>query len=176
MTEQTLASAAVEELRRAFRAGGAKIEHCLAQLDDEQIWWRPRDEMNSIANLMLHLSGNLGQWVISAVGGRPDVRNRPAEFADRSRRCKDEITSVLKATLAQVDEVLSRMRPDELLQPRKVQGFDETAFSAALHAAVHFQGHVQEIIHMTRAQLGDSYRFEFVPKTEAQLSAKGPVL
>src|ERR1051325_5922726 len=76
--------------------GMNKLEHCVAQLTDEQLWWRPRPEMNSIANLMLHLSGNLRQWIIAGAGGANDVRNRPAEFTDRSNRSKDEILRILR--------------------------------------------------------------------------------
>ena len=166
----------VAEVRRNFKQSMAKIEHCLAQLSDEQLWWRPREEMNSIANLLLHLSGNLRQWLLAGVGGKPDLRNRPAEFADRSRRPKEQVAKILRGTLADVDALLARLTPGELLEKRRIQGYDETVLGALLHTVTHFQGHVQEIIHMVREQLGNSYRMEFVPQNEEQLSATGPAL
>jgi hypothetical protein len=81
MPDQSLAEVFVAAATDMLRKGWHKIEHCVAQLDDEQIWWRPRPEispqMNSIANLMLHLSGNMRQWIIAGVGGSKDIRNRP---------------------------------------------------------------------------------------------------
>jgi uncharacterized damage-inducible protein DinB len=171
-----IGEAVIAEVRRNFRQSMAKMEHCLTQLSDEQLWWRPREEMNSIANLLLHLAGNLRQWLLAGVGGKPDVRNRPAEFTDRSRRSKQQVANILRETLAEVDALLERLTPQQLLEKRRIQGYDETVLGALLHTVTHFQGHVQEIIHMTRAQLGDTYRVEFVPQNEEQRSAKGPAL
>jgi len=148
-----------------------KIEHCVGQLNDDQIWWRPRPEMNSIANLILHLSGNLRQWIVAGVGGSKDVRNRPLEFSDRSNRGKDEVISILKATVAEADKVLANVKPGELLSQRRIQGYDKTVIAAIIDTLAHFRGHVQEIIHITRQQLGEQYRFDFVPQGKEQESA-----
>lgn len=168
-----LADIYVSAARHVLSEGMQKIEHCVGQLNDEQVWWRPRPEMNSIANLMLHLSGNLRQWIVSGVGGATDARNRPMEFADRSNRPKAELLSILKKTVEQADAVMRALRPDSLVSPRRVQGFDTTVAAAIFSCIAHFRGHVQEIIHMTRQQLGEMYRFEFVPKGKEQESAGG---
>ena len=44
-----------------------KIKHCLGQIDDEQLWWRPHESQNSIANILLHLCGNLESIRIPAL-------------------------------------------------------------------------------------------------------------
>jgi hypothetical protein len=165
--DETFRAAAHETLAK----GLAKIEHCVGQLSDDQIWWRPRPEMNSIANLMLHLSGNIRQWIIAGVGGTKDVRNRPAEFADRSKRSKEEVLATLKSTANEALAVIARQTADDLVAPRRIQGFDINVTDAIFHSISHFRGHVQEIIHMTREQLGDAYRFDFVPKGPEQTSA-----
>lgn len=100
--------------RETLAEGLHKIEHCVAQLNDEQVWWRPRSasatekneaadttatEMNSIANLILHLAGNMRQWIIAGSGGAKDIRNRPLEFADRSRRPKADVLAQLQSTV-----------------------------------------------------------------------------
>jgi hypothetical protein len=167
----------VDAARDCFAEGFRKIEHCLEQLTDEQVWWRPREgqagEMNSIANLMLHLAGNLRQWIIGGIGGTKDVRNRPQEFADRSRVPAAELLGSLRRTVAEADVVLAKLDADQLMQPRRIQGFDTTVLAAAFDTIAHFRGHAQEIIHMTREQLGGEYRFDFVPKGKQQESAAG---
>jgi hypothetical protein len=167
-----LAGVLVESAREELNHGLSKIGHCLAQLTDEQVWWRPRPEMNSIANLMLHLAGNMRQWVVSGVGGERDVRDRPGEFADRSAAPKSDVFAKLQAVIAECNAVLSRLGPDDLVAPRRIQGFDVTVTGALFHVIPHFRGHVQEIIHMTRAQLGERYQFDFVPSTPEQISAE----
>jgi Protein of unknown function (DUF1572) len=163
----------VAAMREILSEGLRKIEHCADQLTDQQIWWRPRPEMNSIANLMFHLSGNLRQWLVAGVGGGKDVRNRPSEFSDRSGRGKGDILAILKKTVAEGDAILSKLTPDQLSSPRRIQGFETTVLAAITNTVSHFRGHVQEIIHITREQLGEKYRFDFVPKGKEQESA-GP--
>jgi hypothetical protein len=173
ITSADLSTAFIEAMRETLSEGMRKIEHCVEQLSDEQVWWRPRGEMNSIANLMLHLSGNLRQWIISGVGGAMDVRNRPMEFADRSGRGKGEVLRILKKTVGEADAALAKVTAEELMSARRIQGYDRTVMKAIAHTIPHFRGHVQEIIHMTREQLGEKYRFDFVPKGKEQESAGG---
>jgi hypothetical protein len=163
----------VEAARDCFAEGLKKIEHCTRQLTDDQVWWRPREEMNSIANLMLHLAGNLRQWIIGGIGGAQDVRNRPQEFADRSGTSAAEILAKLRRTVAEADAVLGKLDAEQLAQARRIQGFDTTVLAAAFDTIAHFRGHVQEIIHLTREQLGGAYKFDFVPKGKEQESS-GP--
>ena len=172
-TPTNVADAFRGAMRNEVREGFHRIEHCLRQLDDAQVWWRPAPEMNSIANLMLHLSGNLRQWIVSGVGGAPDVRDRPLEFADRSGRPRAELLETLRSAVRDADDVISRLTAQRLAQPRRIQGFDANMLAAVFSSVAHFRGHTQEIIHMTRARLGEAYRFDFVPQGLEQVSAGG---
>jgi hypothetical protein len=171
-----ICGAFVAAARQCLGEGMRKIEHCAGQLSDQQIWWRPAPQMNSIANLMLHLGGNLRQWIIAGVGGDKDVRNRPAEFSDRSDRPKAELLAKLKAVVNEADRTLAGLTAERLLSPRRIQGFDTNVIAAIFDTIAHFRGHVQEIIHMTRQQLGQEYRFDFAPKGKEQESASESVL
>jgi hypothetical protein len=175
--EQTQRQSPGEDLGRTYLGQAqrqldgclAKIKHCLKQLDEEQIWWRPRESANSIANLTLHLCGNVRQWIISGVGGAPDLRNRPREFSERGPMTKAQLTRRLEETVHEANHLLSKHETQAaLLAPRRIQGFDETVLSAILNSVAHFAGHTQEIICLTRFQLGDGYRFLWVPKTSEQ--------
>jgi hypothetical protein len=176
ITSADVCGAFTDAMRVTLAEGMRKIEHCVGQLSDEQVWWRPRSEMNSIANLMLHLSGNLRQWIISGVGGEKDVRNRPMEFADRSQRPKGEVLEILQKNVAEADAALAKLTAEDLVSPRRIQGYDVTVMMAIAHTIPHFRGHVQEIIHMTREQLGETYRFDFVPKGKEQEAAAGKAI
>ena len=69
--------------RKTLSTWLGRVEKCLGQLTPEQIWWRGQDNSNAIGNLVLHLCGNVRQWIVAGVGGAPDTRNRDAEFAQR---------------------------------------------------------------------------------------------
>jgi hypothetical protein len=168
-----ISTAFISATRQTLSEGMRKIEHCVGQLTDDQLWWRPRPEMNSIANLMLHLSGNLRQWIVAGIGGVKDIRNRPLEFSDHSNRPKSEILGLIEKVVSDADAALARLTPDQLLKIRRIQGYDAAAIAAVIDTIAHFRGHVQEIIHMTRQQLGEKYRFYFVPKGKEQESAGG---
>jgi hypothetical protein len=157
--------------RECLVEGLRKIEHCVHQLNEEQVWWRPRPEMNSIGNLLLHLAGNLGQWIVSGIAGARDIRNRPEEFADRSELPKNNILSMLRSAVREADGVMEKLPTEKLTAARRIQGFDTTVLAAIFDTVAHFRGHCQEIIHQTRQILGDKYKFDFVPQGPEQESA-----
>jgi hypothetical protein len=164
-TDGDLAAAVGREAARELTSAHERIKHCLGQLKDEQVWWRSHPSLNSIGNLLLHLCGNLRQWIVAGLGGAADVRNRPAEFAERGPIPKAELLRRLDQVVGEAKEVLGRLSARQLLEVRRIQGFDVTALAAIFDSIPHFRGHTQEIIHMTRLQLGDAYRFAWKPTT-----------
>ncbi len=127
-----------------------KIERCLEELSDDDVWWRPNEASNSIGNLMLHLNGNVRQWVIGGVGLRPVERNRQQEFEARTHLSRQELLSQLKATLHEAGDVISRVDSDSLLATRHIQHYDVTLFEAIYHVVEHFGMHTGQIITLTK--------------------------
>jgi hypothetical protein len=162
-TAQTLAAAVVAETTNCLSSCVAKIKHCLGQLTDEQVWWRPQESMNSIGNLLLHLCGNVRQWIVAGIGGAPDVRDRPKEFSERQAVPKGHLLGRLDEVVSQAIEALSEMTLHEMLRSRRIQGFDVSGLGAIFDCAPHFKGHTQEIVCLTRMQLGESYKFDWAP-------------
>jgi hypothetical protein len=165
---ESVSRAYLDEARRQLRAAAEKIEHCVNQLTDEQVWWRPTQPQNSIANLILHLCGNVRQWIVAGLGGEPDTRRRAEEFAERAPIPKAELLNRIRETLRAADRTLAELSPEKLLGPRRIQGFETNGLSAIFDSVSHFKGHTQEIICLTRMQLGDRYRFDWVPSTPEQ--------
>ena len=136
-----------------------KIERCLEKLRDEQIWWRANEESNSIGNLILHLCGNARQWIICGVGGQSDQRNRDAEFAQREEIPRDELLSLLRYTLAEIETTLRTLDPLLLLESRQIQGHDVTLLNAIFHVTEHFSMHTGQVIMLTKMLTGTNLRF-----------------
>jgi len=164
LLSETVAHEFADELAQAL----GRIKHCLDQLTDAQVWQRPTEKMNSIGNLLLHLAGNLRQWVVSGIGGAPDERRRQAEFDEREPIPKTNLWNKLSTTVADATAALSKPDAADWQRLRRIQSFDVTGVGAALHSIAHFRGHTQEIIHQTRMILGDRYQFAFVPATREQ--------
>jgi len=136
-----------------------RIVAVLRQLDDADIWWRGNEASNSIGNLVLHLAGNVRQWIVSGVGGAPDLRDRPAEFARREGMTRDELVNHLESTITMVDEALARVTPDQLFEPRKIQGIDTTVMEAIYHVVEHFSTHVGQIVMLGKLRLAKDLGF-----------------
>ena len=162
-------SAAVGREASAELAGALrKIEHCVAQLSDEQLWWRSSPSMNSIGNLMLHLCGNVGQWIVAGLSGSEDTRRRQQEFDEQGPIPKADLLRQINDTVQAASDVLGTLSEETLLATRRIQGFDVTGLQAIFESVAHFRGHTQEIVHLTRMQLGDQYQFAFVPQSAEQ--------
>ena len=127
-----------------------KIERCLERLTDEQIWWRPNPDSNSIGNLMLHLSGNARQWIVCGLGGQPDKRERQSEFDERRPITRDELLTRLRKTVTDVEEVLAAFDAGCLLDLYPIQGTEATALAAIFHVTEHFSMHTGQIILLTK--------------------------
>ena len=136
-----------------------KIERCLELLTDEQIWWRANRQSNSIGNLLLHLSGNVRQWIVCNLGGAPDVRDRDSEFAQRGIIPRDELIARLKQTLSEADATLANFNPDKLLERHVIQGLDVTSLDAIFHVVEHFSMHAGQIVLLTKQLTAQDMHF-----------------
>lgn len=153
----------IKESRQQLSGSAGMIRHCLDQLDDAQAWWRPRDDMNSIANLLLHLTGNLKQRFPTLIAGGPDNRDRLAEFTERNPIPKAELQARFEEAVAQADAVLAGLSDADLLSTRRfamLAGSQDAPIQNIIYMTlVHLGGHTQEILHLTRLQLGHGYAF-----------------
>ena len=136
-----------------------RIRHCVGQLADEQVWVRSRPDMHAVGNLLLHLTGNVKQMIVGAVGGEPDTRDRPAEFAEHGPVPKEQLLSRLADVVGRAKLAIANADPEDLGRVRLVNVFNLTGWQSIVRSVAHFRGHTQEIIHMTRDLLGDRYQF-----------------
>lgn len=167
-SDSSVTAAFGRECSLELAAATGVIRHCLNQLREEQVWARSSDSMNSIGNLLLHLCGNVRQWIVAGVGGTADTRERQKEFDERGPVPKAELMSAIEATIEEASVVCESTSAETLLEPKRIQGFETTGLGAILHSVSHFRGHTQEIVHLSRNLLGDDYEFAFVPKSTEQ--------
>jgi len=136
-----------------------KIRRSVDALPPDALWWRPNEQANSVGNLLLHLAGNVRQWIIGAVGGAPDVRDRASEFSASEGMPAQELLGRLDQTLDEAAALLARLRPEELGERRQVQGRDVTVLDAVYQVVQHFALHLGQIILVAKAQVPGAVRF-----------------
>lgn len=139
-----------EVLFRLYDECLPRIIKCLNQLDDARIWWRPNENSNSIGNLVLHLCGNVRQWICSGLGSFTDNRHRQTEFDERGPISKEELIEQLSAAMAMARPVITNIPVEELLHRRPVQTFEETGLTILVHVTEHFSYHTGQIAYITK--------------------------
>ncbi len=157
----------VAESREYLRAEYfEKICRAIAPLTTEQLWWRANDASNSIGNLMLHLAGNVRQWIVGGVGGADMARDRAREFAAREMLPASVLIAELRSAVDEACAVLERLPAEALGERREIQRFDTTVLGAIYHVVEHFSMHTGQIILLAKMQTGKDAGFY-------QLSADG---
>jgi uncharacterized damage-inducible protein DinB len=129
-----------------------KLLHCLNAMTDEQIWWRPNEQSNSVGNLVLHLCGNLKQWIVASLGGQKFHRERDAEFATRATVSRAELIAAIERAVAEVDSVLLDFPLSQLLVQYSVQLYPVSALQAVYHVVEHFSYHLGQILYIYKLQ------------------------
>jgi uncharacterized damage-inducible protein DinB len=144
-----------------------RIETCVSKLTPEQLWQRHSENENAVGNLLLHLNGNLRQWILHGVGGVPDLRDRNSEFAARSGASAEELVARLRSTVDEVIALIRSLPPGRLLERIQPQGYHTTVLGAIYHVVEHFAGHTFQIILLTKLFTGEDLGFY------AHLSGRG---
>ena len=151
-------SASAEELISDFIANAVyridentrKLEYCLRDLSEEEVWRKPNDCSNSVANLVLHLCGNIRQYIMASIGGHPDNRKRDEEFTISSGLTKNQLLQQLLATLEEAKQLLKEVTVAEISRKRNVQTYTLSGMAVVLHVVEHYSYHTGQIIFWTK--------------------------
>jgi len=136
-----------------------RIDSCVKKLTPEQIWMRADANQNAVGNLLLHLNGNVRQWILHGVGGQPDVRDRDAEFAAKDGAVANELLARLRSTVEETAGLLRTLPAARLMERVDTQGYDCTVLAAIYHVVEHFAGHTFQIIYATKLSTGEDLGF-----------------
>lgn len=127
-----------------------RLRSCVEGLSEEQIWWRPNEASNSVGNLLLHLNGNVTQWLVASFNRWDDKRDRPAEFSARSGMTASVLLERLGATMDEAAKVLERLTVEELLASYDIQGYRVQGLDAVFQVVEHFGLHYGQIAYITK--------------------------
>ncbi len=136
-----------------------RVETCLGKLTPEQVWMRGSENDNAIGNLVLHLNGNVRQWIVSGVGGAKDIRERQAEFDARGGTSPADLARLIHGTVEEALAVIRAVPHSELTERREIQGYQVTVLEAIYQVVEHFSGHTMQIIFITKMLTGEQLGF-----------------
>ncbi len=137
----------------------AKIRLAVSPLSCEDVWRRANEESNSAGNLIVHLAGNVRQWIVSGIGGTPGSRDRAAEFSVRRGPPVQELLDLLSAAVSDADSVLAQLDESQLSRQCTIQGRQTTVLAAIYHVVEHFSMHTGQIIMLAKSCSPGAVRF-----------------
>lgn len=138
------------ECLRRLKENQDKLKKVLTHLPTEELWWRPNAVSNSIGNLILHLCGNLTQYVLSGLGGQEDHRERSKEFEAKGPIPASEVIHRLDEVLEKVYNIISTLDEAELMRVRPVQCYEESGIGILIHVTEHLSYHTGQIIYLIK--------------------------
>jgi len=138
--------------RRIYEEGYERIVKCLSFLSEEELWARPNENTVSIGNLILHLSGNVRQWICAGLGGQEDVRERDLEFSTQGGITKSALCEKIKQTIIDAQDVIENTSLDDLAKTYAVQVYEEKGLSIVVHVIEHFSYHIGQITYAVKSQ------------------------
>ena len=145
--------------RKLIEQDWPRLQSAVATLTEEQLWWRPNAASNSIGNLILHLDGNMRQYLVASFNRQEDHRNRPSEFAAQGAIPASALLDRLGATLEAAALVLARLTPADLVAQYEIQGQRVTGLYAVYQVVEHFAMHYGQILYIAKTLTGKDLGF-----------------
>ena len=136
-----------------------KLRHCVNALPRSAVWARPNQSSNSIGNLIVHLTGNVTEWILGGIGGRSVTRYRAGEFAQTDGADGQKLLDNLEAVLGEADAVLAGLTEKDLARSLVIQDRETTVLAAVYHVVEHFSMHTGQIIYLTKIYAPDKIHF-----------------
>lgn len=127
-----------------------KIRECLRVLDDGAFWHKPNENSNAAAQLLRHLQGNIGQYILSGLGETPDRRDRPAEFSATEDRDRSAVESNFFKTAEAALNTIQNIPESAFFSRKRVQGFDLSGVGIILHVVEHLSYHTGQLVYLTK--------------------------
>lgn len=152
-SEEITVALKAEFKRRVQDESLVRICNCLERLDDQQIWWRPNEESNSVGNLVLHLCGNIRQYIHTGIGRLDDLRERNEEFSSRGGYTRHELKQMITRVVEEAVGIVQDVRSEVLTEIRPVQVFEESVLSMIVHVIEHSSYHTGQIAWITKSRL-----------------------
>ncbi|MBU2019860.1 MAG: DUF1572 domain-containing protein [Bacteroidetes bacterium] len=136
--------------KRVFDESYPRIFKCLSMLTEEQLWFKPNNEIAAIGSLVMHVCGNARQWILSGLGGQLDNRNRDLEFKVHHNIKKSDLIFLLENLRVNLNQTLKELKEEDLIEIFTIQGFKESGFSVIIHVIEHFSYHTGQITTLTK--------------------------
>ncbi|MHC4548352.1 MAG: DUF1572 family protein [Planctomycetota bacterium] len=141
-----------------------RLRQAVGRLSETDLWWRPHAGTTSAGNLLLHVAGNVRQWILTGLGGEPDRRDRAAEFAADDGASGSELIQAVERTVLEACLVIEKQT--DLDRPCTIQGFETTVRGAIYHVVEHLSWHAGQVVWIAKMRGGERHGIAFYDETK----------
>lgn len=150
--ENAIATEYLKSVRKRFTDARQTAERAFAQLSDDQLFWAPNAESNSIAVIIKHMSGNMiSRWTdfFDADGEKPS-RNRDGEFILEGAAGRGELLAVWNAGWDCFLGALASITEADLLRTIYIRKEPHSVIDAIERQMYHYSYHVGQIVYVAK--------------------------
>ena len=151
-----------------------RLATALEALPEGDLWWRPHPDVIAFGTIMLHLEGNVRQWICSGLGDLPDHRDRASEFTAEDGPAGPELLARLSATIDEACTVIESMDEARLLAEFTIQGFATSGLNAVYHVVEHFSWHTGQITSIAKQRAGEQHGLAFYDEAKVNAARNEP--
>lgn len=150
-SEKDIRSLALEAMRvRVTKVMPAQIRSCIEQLTEEQLWWRPNGQSNSVGNLVLHVCGAVLHFLCRGVGKLEYERDRAAEFEESSAVTKPQLLAKFDEMVKKAEQTFDEIKASRLSEPSSEPAYYSVVFEDLFGIAIHLATHTGQIVYVTK--------------------------
>ncbi len=150
-----------------------RLVRALETLPEGDLWWRPHEGVISFGTILLHLEGNVRQWILSGLGGAQDRRERAAEFAASDGPGARELIDRLAATVREACGMIRGLGQKELEHRYSIQGDEVRGLYALSHVVEHFSWHTGQAVWIAKARAGARHGVAFYDEAKVNAGRNG---
>ena len=151
----------------------ARLERATGVLPAADTWWKPHAGALSVGNILVHLAGNVRQWILSGIGGEPDDRDRASEFARTQGATAVDLCAELKDTVEQAARLIEGLEPEAAMRSYPIQGSQVVGWEAVYHVVEHFSWHTGQVVWLAKARAGSEHGLAFFDDAKVNAARNG---
>ena len=152
-------------IRKLFEYYKSLGDKTLSRVTDEQLFWQPNSESNSLATLVYHLHGNmLSRWTdFLTSDGEKEWRDRDSEF-ENNHHSKEELLNKWEEGWMCLFSAISTLREEDLDKVVYIRNQGQTVMEAVHRQLAHYSYHVGQMVFLGKMLVGKEWESLSIPK------------
>jgi len=158
----------IEESLAVFRQYKQMAEGAMAQLSDDQLFATLDGEMNSIALIVKHMTGNMrSRWTnfLTSDGEKPD-RNRDTEFIEPPAT-RQALLERWETGWKIVFDAIEPLTDADLARTVTIRSEPHSVLQAINRQVAHYASHIGQIIFLAKHLAGANWKTLSVPRNRS---------